>query len=109
MSPDLAARRVLMSCYLYYVLDVQVWDDAAYDAAVKMIVEWWGEIESIRRWQMRAPEDIAATGHHVRLTRLTCGAAIAWYRLETGLDAPLDRSRPRWTFDPAIGCEWRSC
>lgn len=78
MSPDLAARRVLMSAYLYYVLDNPVLPDNEYDALANWVAERWHRVAPIRQWQCGSKEQIAATGHHVKVTWATVDAAHRW-------------------------------
>jgi len=108
MSPDLAARQVLMSCYLYYGCNCNVLDDAQYDAATRLVAERWSEIDPVRQFQLGSPEKILTTGSHVKLTRYTICAAMAWHHQIVGHYPEPDLSRPRWKYDPTIRCEWRS-
>lgn len=106
-SPDLAARRVLMSCYLYYARDVSVLSDRDYDALTLMVGERWDEVEPIRQWQLGSPAEIAATGYHVKITSLTIAGAEAWFRAACpGADLPPDIKRRRWRTNKKFTVRW---
>lgn len=84
MAPDLAARKVIVAAYCYYVLDAPVMSDGTYDELSKIAADGWDELDPVRRWCLGSPEDTRATGSHIRFTALAVSAAraehIAYYR-----------------------------
>lgn len=95
-SPDHAARVVLVSCYLYYVLDSPTLGDSEYDTLVEVVVEGWAEVDPLRRWQLGSPSEIRATGHHVRYTMATVSAAHMVYEGLTGERVPKHLHPRKW-------------
>jgi hypothetical protein len=107
MSPDLAARRVLMSSYLYYAMDCHVISDHQYEDLVKAVVAGWDELDPIRQWQCESRDAIAASGYGVKLTAATIGGAVAW-AIENKVSNPDMAWRwPRkWKRDPKLKLRW---
>lgn len=106
-SPDLAARCVLMSSYLYYRRDSPILSDAEYDALVDVVANGWEHLEPIRKWQLESPEAIRTTGHHVRVTRLTEAAACSWHIERTGHIPPgFAIGESEWKFSKKHHVHW---
>lgn len=94
-----AARLVLMSCYLYYWCDAPVLDDARYDRIVKFLVGRWDKLKPLRKYQLGGVDEIAATGHHVLVSRAIEGGARAWHERLCGSfpsRRPLPESSWQW-------------
>jgi hypothetical protein len=105
--PDLVARHLLMSAYLYYRRHSPVVSDAIYDAMTDVVVANWDRVHPMRQWQMDSPAAIASTGYHCKITRQTEGAACAWYALEKGDGLGGDRIGEReWRMDPWMDVFW---
>lgn len=73
MSLDLAARQVVVASVCYYGLDLNVMDDAEYDALAARLAAEWDSLDPIRKWMLGSAREIAASGFHVNAT----GAAIS--------------------------------
>lgn len=84
MSPDRAARLVILSGFLYYRHDAPVLSDAEYDRLVDAVVMDWDQLDPARQWQMESAEAMAATGFHMRITQHGEAAAFRWYSHCTG-------------------------
>lgn len=79
MLPDLAARKVLVQAYLYYVLDAPTMSDGEYDKLSVVAADGWGQLEPVRQWQLGDPESAKAGGSHFKYTAATIGAARSEY------------------------------
>ena len=90
MSPDLAARRVIVAAYAYYVLDQPVMDDAEYDRLSRYVARNWDDLDEDRQWALDTPEQTRSSGSHIFFPTI---AVAACYR-------ELDRQgiRPRLPF-----------
>lgn len=79
MTADLAARRVLMSALLYYECSTNVLSDAEYDELSRLVADRWSDLTPFRQWQLGSPEEIRASGHHVKITVLVEHGARSWH------------------------------
>lgn len=79
---DLVARRVVMASFLYYSLDTSIVDDKTYDKWCRRLARRWDSLSRFHKWQLGSPEDIKATGYHVRITHAALGGARAWLQAE---------------------------
>lgn len=75
MSPDLAARKVIVAAYCYYVLDEPVMDDAEYDRLSRYVARHWDELDRDRQWALDTPEAIASSGAHIYFAVIAVDAA----------------------------------
>ena len=75
IAPDLAARRVIVAAYCYYVLDHPIMSDGEYDQLSAYVADHWDELEPIRRWQLGNPADTRAGGSHIKYTTYSVCAA----------------------------------
>jgi len=105
MSPDHAARRVLMSAFLYYRCAAPVLSDGEYDRLTEVAASGWADLAPIRRWQLESPETIRASGHGCRITTLTADAALAWHLREKRA-AVGEWVWPTRAFDPTWRVYW---
>lgn len=108
MSPDLAARRVAMSAYLYYQQSSPVLTDDEYDALARYCAEHWDELDAFRKWQLGgSSKAIAHSGHQVRVTKAAEGGAFAWH-LETWGRHPPRAVIPEeaWVMDKKHHCRY---
>lgn len=83
-SLDLLCRKTLMSAYLYYHLNTQVWSDAEYDLASEKIAKYWFlvpvEYKVLFDPQMtNDPQTMRSTGFHFLFTERIAAAALAWW------------------------------
>lgn len=85
MTPDLKARKILMSAHLYYDRNCHVLTDGEFDSLCMEIFEEWDELDAFRQWQLGGdPIDIVTTACHVLITRATVGGAESWYESLNG-------------------------
>lgn len=83
--PDWAARRLLISAYLYYVLDSPRMSDAEYDRLSLVVSRGWDELAPDRKWALRDPEAIRSTGAHIRFSSFVVAVALNYYKYQTGI------------------------
>lgn len=84
----MCARKVLMSSFLYYSLDVIAVSDETYDGWCRRLAKEWDKLDRIRQWQLGSPEEILASSYHVKVTYSTIGGALSWM---TSLGTPINR------------------
>jgi hypothetical protein len=84
VSPDLAARRVVVGSMLYYSLDVgDYMPDTEFDLITKRLAgEWWDQLDPIRKWQLGSRDDIGTTGFHVKVTTYAAQACLWWLKAQ---------------------------
>ena len=82
MDVNYAARKLIMSAYLYYRCDTNVIDDGEYDKLSLYVAENWDKLDPQLQWQLVDPDAIRATGSGILITQMGVNAAIAWYRKE---------------------------
>jgi len=72
----------LMSCYLYYQLDVAVLDDGAFDTLCKLLHENFDQIEHQHKYLIDTESLKAGTGYELvnKLPSMVKGAAEVWYK-----------------------------
>lgn len=80
IGSDLAARRVIAAAYAYYVLDRPIMDDARYDRLAGFVADNWAELALERQWALGSPEELRASGHHIRFSSAAVYAAEARFR-----------------------------
>lgn len=79
-SPDLRARWVLMSAYLYYRRGSPLLHDTYYDRLVRELVSQWDQLEMHRTWALGGdPRISSASGHTFKITRACEAGALAWW------------------------------
>ncbi|MEE9356596.1 MAG: hypothetical protein V3U75_13480 [Methylococcaceae bacterium] len=86
MTPDLAARQLLMSAYLYYRRDAPVLSDADNDWLSMYVVGNWDKIpERYKPLLLSNEKDytvLLTTTSHCRYTRQVEGGALAWLNVK---------------------------
>jgi len=85
---DFAARRVLMSAYLYYWRSESVLDDFENDYLKKELYENWDNVP-LRYKPLLDPDltghhSLSAGTSHCKYTRMVESGAVAWLLVETG-------------------------
>ena len=80
MSPNHAARLLIMSAYLYYRCDTNVIDDGEYDKLSLAVAKNWDKLGPQLQWQLVDPDAIRATGSGILITQMGVSAALAWYK-----------------------------
>jgi hypothetical protein len=90
LVPDLAARKIIVAAYMYYVLDDGPMSDHEYDAMSKYVAEHWDQLDPVRQWQLGDPGSTAAGGSHFKFTVMSVGAAreLFWKRNKRCSDYP---------------------
>ena len=78
ISIDFAARKVVIASMLYYGLDEEFMPDPDFDQLCKRLANEWEGLTSLRQWQLGSPEEIAASGFHVKVTWAAESAAVSW-------------------------------
>ena len=102
ITPNLAARRVLMSAYLYYELASPVLSDAEYDDLARLVSDRWDDLTPMLQWQLGSKEAIRSSGHQVHLTQMTCGGAREWHKSVRGYYPKADHLE--WKHGGFDGC-----
>jgi len=89
MCPNLAARQVLMSAYLYYKRDESVLSDGENDALVVSVVNNWDKIEDRYKPLLLNDETdckvLLTSTFHCQYTKLVEGGALHWLEVKTGV------------------------
>lgn len=101
MSPDLAARKVIVAAYLYYRLDSPTMDDSEYDKLSVFVSENWDDLHPDRKWCCGSAADIRAGGSHIKFT--TVAVCAAGFLYEKVFSKPVPSVPDRWHFDPEHG------
>ncbi len=78
---DLKARKIVMASLLYYGADTAIIPDCDFDQLCKEVIAGWDELSGFRRWQLGSPEELRASGYHIKTTIASWSAAHAWYEL----------------------------
>lgn len=105
MDPNLAARLLIMSAYLYYCCDSPVISDGDYDKLSNFVAKNWDKLSEQMQWQLGSADDIRATGSGILITQMGQGAAHSWHKKKTG------KSVDRYAFDwrkahPKFKCKY---
>ncbi len=83
MEPNLAARKLIMSAYLYYRCDCPVLSDGEYDKLSLFVSDHWDELSEQMQWQLGDREGIRATGMGILITQMGQDAAHSWLDRES--------------------------
>jgi hypothetical protein len=75
LTPDLAARKIIVAAYMYYVLDDGPMTDHEYDAMSKYVADNWDQLDPVRQWQLGNPGSTAAGGSHIKFTVIAVDCA----------------------------------
>lgn len=78
-----AARKIVMSAYLYYRCDLNILPDSEYDTLVNLVTAHWKELPPIFQYQLGSPEELRSSGFHILVTPYSEAGARQWYRDET--------------------------
>lgn len=84
LSADYLARKVIVHSFLYYVLDAPVISDGEYDRLCLIVAKRWGELHADRQWALGSPDQIRATGHHIKFSSHAVAAALNYHKYNTG-------------------------
>jgi NAD-dependent DNA ligase len=84
MSPNQAARLLIMSAYLYYRCDSPVLTDDEYDKLSMYVAKHWDKLTPQLQWQLGDPDAIRATGSGILITQMGQSAAHNWHQKKTG-------------------------
>ena len=89
IDPDLAARKLIVAAYLYYVLDSPTISDHEYDQLSVYVSQHFKKLNKIRQWQLGSANDIYSGGSHIKFTVMAVNAAREMYREANGSDPEL--------------------
>lgn len=79
MNHDLAARKVIVASYMYYMFDAPPLSDGEYDALCKIVADNWDQLDPVRQWQLGSADEIRASGFGIKHTAYSVAAAYALY------------------------------
>lgn len=99
---DLAARRILMSAFLYYRYNDPVLDDGRYDKLSQIVADNFTLLRPALQWQMESAEAIRASGYHCKITWATIGGAAHWYGAEKGRPIIIQPGQWEWKQERGI-------
>jgi len=71
----------LMSCYLYYELDQQVYSDDQFDQLAKRLLRQWDSVEHMHKHLITKGDLEAGTGYAIKYPNMVKGGAKTWYEL----------------------------
>lgn len=107
MTPNRAARWLIMSAYLYYHRDSPVLSDGDYDEVSKFVADNFDELEPQLQWQLESAEAIRATGQGIKITARGESAAVTWYKDNIGgLPGGYAIGHRQWKISPEFGCNY---
>jgi hypothetical protein len=84
LTPDYAARKVIVAAFCYYVLDDPIMDDATYDKLSVYVAKNFDKLHPDRQWCLRNPDDTRAGGSHIRYSLLAASAALNHVKYKNG-------------------------
>lgn len=93
MSPDLAARKVIVAAWLYYVGDRPIMSDGEYDKLSQYVADNWDDLLPDQKWALRDPDSVRAGGSHIRFARRAVCGALQAYADHFGCPRPPEPSR----------------
>jgi len=108
MSPDKAARWLIMSSYLYYQRNTNVLDDGEYDELSTYVADNFDDISEQLQWQLESAEAIRATGNGVKITKMGEASAIAWHENNVGKlpEGSIPIPYKDWKKDKKFKCQY---
>lgn len=86
-TADLAARKVIVAAFCYYVLDDPIMSDGRYDKLSQFVAKHWDDLHPDRRWALGSARDTRAGGSHIKYSVYAANAALSAYRVKTGRPA----------------------
>lgn len=108
LKADLSARQLVMSAFLYYRLSSPVLTDAAYDKLSIKVAKAWDVLSPLRQWQLGSPEDLQATGSHIKVTTMAMHGALAWLKAKRKGKPDISTIPPMadWNYDEFHRVRW---
>lgn len=96
ISPDYAARLVVMSALLYYRFSSPVLTDDDNDKLVMYLSEpeHYGKLSALRQWQLGDINEFSSSTHRVYVTTMAYYGALSWHKWVTGTE--LVYPEPNW-------------
>lgn len=78
--------------------------DGEFDENCKRLLAEWDALSPLRQWQLGSPEELAASGFHIKATSASVYATAAW------LDLPYQLSLPQkdWKYSDEFRLSWCS-
>jgi hypothetical protein len=81
---ELIARRVIATSIAYYGLDVSLVEDTEFDQWCKRLHDEWDDLQEATQWKLGTPEEVRASGYHIKIRQRDLLGTRAWVR-EKGL------------------------
>ena len=81
LNANKIARLYLMSCYLYYELDLNVFTDDEFNSICKRLVYEFSNITHPHKHLLDIDELTASTGYTLKYSKLIKHAAVSWYEI----------------------------
>jgi len=85
----------MVQAYLYYVLDAPTMSDAEYYKLSVYAADHWDELTDERKFCLGSPEELRASGHHIKFTMFCIDAALEVYKAAHG-KYPVFVPAPKW-------------
>jgi len=105
-SLDLCARLIVVASYLYYRHDVSMMSDGEFDKMCQRVADNWDHLDPVRQFMLGSPEEIRASGFHVKVTVVAERAAWSWMDLHRELGNEAKGAITEWTFDETHQLRW---
>ncbi len=80
VSPNRLVPLYLMSSYLYYQMDTNVFSDTDYDRLCKRLAKEWKNIDHVHKKYMKLESLQAGTGFGIAYTEMMKSAAVKWLK-----------------------------
>lgn len=71
----------LMSCYLYYELDKQVYTDDQFDQLAHRLLDQWDSVDHMHKHLITRADLEAGTGYAITYPNMVKNGAQAWYEI----------------------------
>lgn len=93
---ELTARRIIATSIAYYGLDVSLVEDTQFDQWCRQVSDRWDDLEEITKWKLGTPEEIRASGFHVKMRQMDLMATRMWIASKNMLRNGLITDPKRW-------------
>ena len=80
ISPNRLVPLYLMSSYLYYELDTNVFNDTDFDRLCKRLAKEWKNVDHVHKKYIKLESLEAGTGYGIAYTEMMKSAAAKWLR-----------------------------
>ena len=93
---ELTARRVIATSIAYYGLDVSLVEDTEFDLWCKRLNDEWDDLSEHTQWKLGTPEEIRASGYHIKMRQQDLYGTRVWLRKTGNLRYGLLSDPKRW-------------